>query len=97
MTIDPERIAEYRGLVLRVLSTEMTPEIHRAEFEDDIVTFAAKFLEKHDRAWLLAEVRDRRHPFEGRRNLISYMVLLQAELWRELREEDPSMPPHCSE
>src|SRR5262249_21747689 len=91
MTNDSERIANSRAIASRVLSGEMTPESDPAAFDEDVVYFAVRTLEEHDSEWLLAEARDRRHPFAGRRNLASCMGRFQREIWRELRAEDPTL------
>ncbi len=94
MSIDPTRLAECRRLVAAVLSGAMTPESHRGAFEEDVVHLAARALEEEDAEWLLAAARDRRYPLAGRRNLIVSLGRYQAEMWTELRAEDPTLPPY---
>lgn len=87
-------LAASRALVEKVLAGEITPENDPASFDDDVVHFAICDLEDHDPDWLLAAVRDRRHPLAGRRNVVTSMGRLQARLWAELRVEDPTLPPY---
>jgi len=94
MTIDPSKLEAIRARLTQILTGEVTPGTDPGYFEDDGATFDAAKMEQHDPAWLLAELRDRRHPLVGRRNLVMYLVRFQAELWRELEAEDPTMPPY---
>jgi hypothetical protein len=94
MTIDAIDLEASRARLKKILSGELTPENNRMYFEEDGATFDAATLDDCDPSWLLAEARDRRHPVAGRRNLVMYLVRFQAELWRELQAEDPTMPPY---
>ena len=93
MTINSVDITSCRETVLKILTTEMTPKSHRAEFDDDTVYFSVGILEECDPEWILAQARDRRYPFEGRANLARNMVHFRNELWSELRQENPDLPP----
>jgi hypothetical protein len=94
MTIDASDLKAIRARLKEILTGEVTPETDPSYFEDDGATFDTAKLEKLDPAWLLAEVRDRRYPLAGRRNLVMYLARFQAELWSELQAEDPTMPPY---
>jgi len=83
-----------RTLVAEVLAGAVTPESRRALFDEDVVYEAIRDLEEHDPEWLLAAVRDRRHPLAGRRNVVVSMGRFQAAMWAELRLEDPTLPPY---
>jgi hypothetical protein len=94
MTIDAIELEASRARLKQILLGELTPENDFPYFDEDGATFDALTLEDHDPAWLLAEARDRRYPLAGRRNLVMYLVRFQAELWRELEKEDPTMPSY---
>jgi hypothetical protein len=58
VSVDAARIAAGRELVLRVLRGEITEETHRALFDEDVVWFQVRILERHDLPWLLAQLQN---------------------------------------
>jgi hypothetical protein len=82
-------LEQARAFVLDVLAGAITPETHRWAFDEDTVLFSVRRVEYDDPAWLLAQLADRRHPFDGR----AAVLAATRDVWEEglavLREEQP--------
>jgi hypothetical protein len=66
MTISKERLESARTFVANVLAGQITPETEPMLFEEDIVLFNVRTLEKGDPTWVLTQLADPSHPLSGR-------------------------------
>jgi hypothetical protein len=84
-----ESLERDRAFVLKVLAGAITPETHRWAFDEDVVQFTVLRVEDDDPAWLLAQLADRGHPFEGRAAVFAAIQEIRAEALEILRQERP--------
>jgi hypothetical protein len=60
------RLESARALVTDVLAGRITPESNRMLFDEDVVLFSVRIVEKDDPAWLLAQLANANYPLFGR-------------------------------
>jgi hypothetical protein len=89
MTYSGERLEQARSLVRDVLAGGVTPETHPWVFDEDLLLFSVRGLEACDPVWLLAQLADTRHPFEGRATVLYDMRDHYERGLEILRKEDP--------
>jgi hypothetical protein len=82
-----DRLEQDRTFVLEVLSGAITPDTHPWAFDEDAVLFSVLRVEYDDPAWLLAQMADRGHPFEGRAAVFAATRKVRAEALAILRQE----------
>jgi len=84
-----EGLEHDRAFLRRVLAGVVTPDTHPWAFDEDVVQFAVARVEQDDPAWLLAQLADRGHPFDGRANVVAATHQVRAEALAILRRERP--------
>ncbi len=82
-----ERLGQDRAFVLEVLAGGVTPETHPWAFDEDTVLFSVRRVEQEDPAWLLAQLAERGHPFDGRAAVFAATRKVRAEALAILRQE----------
>lgn len=78
MTISQERLEDAYTLVTNLLTGQITPETAAILFEEDIVLFTVRTVEKEDPTWLLTQLADERYPFAGRMEVLNNLRDLHA-------------------
>jgi hypothetical protein len=79
-----------RAFVLEVLAGAVTPETRPGAFDEDVVLCSVRRVERDDPAWLLAQLADRGHPFDGRAAVLANARDVRAEGLAILRQERPN-------
>jgi hypothetical protein len=59
-------LPELQRVILRVLSGDLTEKMHPAYFDDDVFFLCVRQVEREDRAWLMAVLRDRSYSRDTR-------------------------------
>ena len=87
----PEQVPleQDRALVLDVLAGAITPESHPWVFDEDVLLFSVRRLERDDAGWLLARFADRVFPFDGRAAVFAQTRDVRDRALLMLREELP--------
>ncbi len=78
-----------RSFLLDVLAEAVTDESHPWAFDEDVVLFCVRRVERDDPRWLLDQLADRRHPFDGRAAVFAATRAVRAEALAILRRERP--------
>lgn len=76
-------------LVLDVLAGAITPETHASVFDEDVLLFSVRRLERDDPTWLLTQFANREFPFEGRAVVFADTLGVRERALVILREEQP--------
>jgi hypothetical protein len=61
-----EEVARLQQVILRVLRGELTEHDHPTYFDDDVFFLCVRQVEREDRAWLMAVLRDRTYSRDTR-------------------------------
>jgi hypothetical protein len=86
--MDPP-IAQDRALVRDVLAGVVGEDTHRSVFEDDVLLFCVRRLERDDPAWLLAALAEPGLDPERRTAVLACLGDLRAEAVAMLRNDPP--------
>ncbi len=85
-----ERLEQDRAFVLGVLAGAVAAETHPWAFDEDVVLFSVWRVEHDDPAWLLAQLADRGHPFDGRAAVFAATQEVRTQALAILRQEHPN-------
>lgn len=86
-----------RDLVQQLLRAEVTQDSDPMLFDEDVVLFAVRYVEKHDPVWLLDRLKDSTLPIEGRVEVVRNLSGLTRQGLKCLRDEDPEIAPELGE
>jgi hypothetical protein len=84
MALEPDRT-----LVLDVLAGAITPETHASVFDEDVLLFSVRRLERDEPTWLLAQLANQEFPFDGRAAVFADTLRVRERALLLLRKEQP--------
>lgn len=85
------RLESARALVTDVLAGRITPESNAMLFDEDVVLFSVRVVEKYDPSWLLAQLSDANHPLSGRIEVLNNLRDLHDAAHAILNRVDPDL------
>lgn len=85
------RLESARALVTDVLAGRITPESDAMLFDEDVVLFSVRIVEKDDPAWLLAQLADANHSLCGRIEVLNNLRDLHDAAYAILKRVAPDV------